>query len=110
MEGSGDFTKGNVSDLVLYVIGPILSGFHRRAGRNVRLRREKEIISTDNETGGKEEFVVVDLVDVGVERMEGLLKDTEDEASEDGVNVFIMGALGDGKWFMLLTVKKSSVR
>lgn len=63
-EGNSDFNEANVSDLVLYIIGPILSSFRRKTGRNVRLRREKEIISV----GGKEEFVVVDLVAVAEEQ------------------------------------------
>ena len=67
-QGSSDFTEGNVSDLVVYIIGPILSSFRRKTGRHVRLRREKEIIGLDNEIGGKGEFIIVDLVDVGMEK------------------------------------------
>jgi hypothetical protein len=62
MEGISDFNEANVSDLVYTIISPILSSFRRKTGRDVRLRREKEIISVDGETGGKEEFVVVDLI------------------------------------------------
>lgn len=62
-EGNSDFNEANVSDFVLYIIGPILSGFRRKTGWNVRLRREKEIISMDGE-----EFVVVDLVSVAEEQ------------------------------------------
>lgn len=43
--------EANVSDLVLYITGPIVTEFILKTGRNVRLRREKEIVSTDNETG-----------------------------------------------------------
>jgi len=32
--------------------------------RNIRLRREKEIVGTDFETGGKGEFVVMDFISV----------------------------------------------
>ena len=31
-------------------------------GRNIRLSREKEIIANDNETGGNEDFVVMDRI------------------------------------------------
>lgn len=63
-EASADFKEANVSDLVLYTIGPILSDFIRKTGRKIRLEREKEIISTDHETGGMEEFVVMDRISV----------------------------------------------
>ena len=67
-EGSSEFTEANVSDLLVYIIGPILASFRRNTGRPVRLHREKEIVVVDNEMGGKEEFVIVDLVDVGMEK------------------------------------------
>lgn len=63
-ESNADFNETSVSDLVLYTIGPILSGVRRYTGRNIRLRREKEIVSTDSETGGKQEFVFIDLISV----------------------------------------------
>ncbi|KAF8434035.1 hypothetical protein BGX38DRAFT_179554 [Terfezia claveryi] len=59
-----DFNEANISDLVLYTIGPIISSVKRFTGRNILLRREKEIVSTDSETGGKEEFVVIDLISI----------------------------------------------
>jgi len=62
-EASWDFKETNVSDLVLYTIGPILAGV-RNTGRSIRLRREREIVSVDGETGGNEEFVVVDEITV----------------------------------------------
>ncbi|KAF8444161.1 hypothetical protein BDZ91DRAFT_815912 [Kalaharituber pfeilii] len=58
-ESTVDFS---VSDLVFAIISPILSGFRRKVVRDIRLRREKEIVSMDGETGGKEEFVVIDVV------------------------------------------------
>ncbi|KAF8439592.1 hypothetical protein BDZ91DRAFT_755703 [Kalaharituber pfeilii] len=67
-EASVGFKEANISDLVLYMIGPILSDFKRRMGRNIRLEREKEIISVDEETGGREEFVVMDRIEVTEER------------------------------------------
>ncbi|KAF8472744.1 hypothetical protein BDZ91DRAFT_715716 [Kalaharituber pfeilii] len=46
------------------MINPILSCFERKVGRDIRLRREKEIVSVDSEAGRKEEFVVIDVVSV----------------------------------------------
>lgn len=67
-EASADFKEANINDLVLYAIGPILYDFTCSTERDIRLRREKEIVSTDSETGGTEEFVVVDLISVMEEK------------------------------------------
>ena len=68
-EGDSDFKEGNVNDLVYGIIGPVLASFIRITGRkSIQLWREKEIISVDGETGGTEEFVMVDLVSVTKER------------------------------------------
>lgn len=64
-EYNEDFKEANVNDLVLQIILPILTAFRRQTGRELRLRREKEIISVDSETGGYQEFVVVDMIGVG---------------------------------------------
>ncbi|RPA91443.1 hypothetical protein L873DRAFT_1794845 [Choiromyces venosus 120613-1] len=64
-ESTEDFNEANVNDLVLFIILPILMAFTRMMGRDLRLRREKEIISVDSETGGYQEFVVVDMIGVG---------------------------------------------
>ena len=52
----------NVNDLVLYILGPIILSFQKASKRGVRLRREMEIVSSDYETGGYEEFVVIDRI------------------------------------------------
>ena len=62
------FKESNVNDLVLLILNPILSDFRRSTGRNIRLRRGKEIVSTDGETGGEEEFVVMDLIKIKEKR------------------------------------------
>ena len=68
-EANQSFKEANVSDLVYSIISPIIFEFRSRTGRKgVRLEREKAIISTDKETGGEEEFVVVDRIAVGEER------------------------------------------
>ena len=65
-EANPGFNEANVNDLVLYIIGPIITGFNRvtgrKTGRKIRSRREKEIISTDNKTGGREDFLVTDWI------------------------------------------------
>ncbi|KAF8428711.1 hypothetical protein EV426DRAFT_711384 [Tirmania nivea] len=64
-----DFKEASISDLIYATISPILSDFIRKTGRkDLVLRSEKEIIATDKETGGYEEFVVVDLISVTEER------------------------------------------
>jgi len=52
----------NINDLVLYILGPIILSFQKASKRAVRLRREMEIIASDYETGGYEEFVVIDRI------------------------------------------------
>lgn len=47
------------------VYSTILFDFRRKS---LRLRSEKEIVSTDGETGGTEEFVVVNLISVTEEK------------------------------------------
>ncbi|RPA92374.1 hypothetical protein L873DRAFT_1750523 [Choiromyces venosus 120613-1] len=44
---------------------PILTAFRRKTGRDLVLRREKEIIGMDSETGGYQEFVLVDTIGMG---------------------------------------------
>ena len=64
-EGDPDFKEGNANDLVYAIISPILGSFIHMTGRkSIQLRREKEIVSTGGETGGAEEFVMVDLVSI----------------------------------------------
>lgn len=68
-EGDPDLKEANIHDLVYAIISPVLVSFIRMTGRqSIQLRREKEIISTDGETGGLEEFVMVDLVSVEDEK------------------------------------------
>ncbi|PUU80617.1 hypothetical protein B9Z19DRAFT_1106959 [Tuber borchii] len=66
-EASSDFKEANVSDLVLYIIGPIISAT-KKSGRRMLLKREKEIISVDGLTGEMEEFLVIDRVAITEEK------------------------------------------
>ncbi|RPB22340.1 hypothetical protein L211DRAFT_788842, partial [Terfezia boudieri ATCC MYA-4762] len=57
-ESTADFSEGNVSDLVYAIIGPVLSCLRRNMGRDLRLWREKEIVSVDGETGGNDMVIL----------------------------------------------------
>ncbi|PUU80209.1 hypothetical protein B9Z19DRAFT_1173202 [Tuber borchii] len=61
-EASIWFKEVNVNDLVLYILGPILFDFQKETGREIKLRREMELVSSDSQTGGFEEFVIVDTI------------------------------------------------
>ena len=68
-EADPDFKESNINHLVYATISPLLSDFIHRTGRSsIQLRSEKEIVSTDGETGGEEEFVVMDFISVEAER------------------------------------------
>ena len=67
-EADPDFKEANINDLVIFTIHPILRHFRQETGRDLRLRREKEIVSVDSETGGMEEFVVMDLISLSEEK------------------------------------------
>ncbi|KAF8435259.1 hypothetical protein BGX38DRAFT_1145658 [Terfezia claveryi] len=64
-EANSDFKEANINHLVYAIISPILESFILRTGReNVKLLAEKKIFSKDSETGGEEEIVIVDLIQV----------------------------------------------
>jgi hypothetical protein len=67
-EANPDFKEANVSDLVYSIIGPLIDFIRKKTERMIRLTREKETISIDNETGGTEEFVVLDFISVTKEK------------------------------------------
>ncbi|RPA94609.1 hypothetical protein L873DRAFT_1814167 [Choiromyces venosus 120613-1] len=68
MESDEDFKEAKVNDLVLLIILPILSDFRRATGRDLMLRREKEIIAADSETRGLLEFVGIDIIGIPDEK------------------------------------------
>lgn len=62
---STNFKEANISDLVFTILSLIMSDFNHksnRTGTGLRLTMEKEIISVDLETGGMEEFIVMDVI------------------------------------------------
>ena len=62
-EGVPDFKQSSINHLVYSIISPIIRNFRRKSGRqSVQLRSEKGFLAEDGETGGEEEFAVVDLV------------------------------------------------
>ena len=76
--------------MIYATIEPILIDFKRKAGRNICLLREKEIVSVDSKTGGYGEFVLVD----GILRKEGSLgqgmrQDTRDNNGGGAVFCFV---------------------
>ena len=63
------FKEGNVNDLVYTIIAPVLDSFKQMTGRtSIRLRREKNVTAVDGETGGTEEFIMMDLVSLREEK------------------------------------------
>ncbi|KAF8453101.1 hypothetical protein BGX38DRAFT_1141702 [Terfezia claveryi] len=68
-EDDPDIKESSINHLVYAVISPIIERFINTTGReNVQLQFEKEIISTDGETGGEEEIVAIDLIEVDIEK------------------------------------------
>jgi len=69
MEGSPDIRDTSINHLVYAAISPMIGNFIRMTGsESIQLQSEKGIASTDGETGGVEEFVVMDLVSVDDEK------------------------------------------
>ena len=69
MGSNADFKEASVNDLVLLIISPIIEAFIDTTDRcQVRLLREKQIVSEDGQTGGYEEFIVVDRISVTDEK------------------------------------------
>ncbi|KAF8416250.1 hypothetical protein EV426DRAFT_721862 [Tirmania nivea] len=63
-EANPEFKESNVSDLVLIIVLPIVTDSKRKTGRDIRLTREKKIVSTDNTFVGEQEFVVMDRIKI----------------------------------------------
>ncbi|KAJ3208484.1 hypothetical protein HK099_008717 [Clydaea vesicula] len=62
--------EGSVKDLVGDILIPSLASHIKISNNNnIRLRREMKIISKDNESGGYEEYIVVDLINTTSERI-----------------------------------------
>ena len=61
-----EFKEANINDLVLYIIGVILSNYKLRIkpNRDINIEREREIISKDNLMDGIGKFVLVDMISI----------------------------------------------
>lgn len=57
-----DHSEANVHDMAFAIIFPIFYTFRTETKRQLRLTREKEIISIDRYTGGYQEIVITDTV------------------------------------------------
>ena len=69
VEGHETLMEPNANDLALFIIIPTIDGFIERTGRDtIHLFREKQVVSQDRETGGYEEFVVIDGIEVRKDR------------------------------------------
>lgn len=69
VEGHETLMESNTNDLVLFIIVPTIDEFIEQTGRDmVRLFREKQVVSEDGETGGYEEFFVVDGIEIMEEK------------------------------------------
>ncbi|RPB28511.1 hypothetical protein L211DRAFT_777730 [Terfezia boudieri ATCC MYA-4762] len=69
IEGHETLMEANVNDLVVFIIHPTIDEFRQRTGRKtIQLFREKQLMAEDEETGEYEEFVVVDRIEITVER------------------------------------------
>ncbi|KAG0635007.1 hypothetical protein HOY80DRAFT_481724 [Tuber brumale] len=62
IEATADSTEATINDIVFFTIYHIIAQFNDETKQNLRLAREKEITTTDSRTGGREEFVVMDLI------------------------------------------------
>ncbi|PUU73691.1 hypothetical protein B9Z19DRAFT_1111067 [Tuber borchii] len=57
-EANDDFNKANVNDLVAFIL-PIVTAFQRGTGRELRLQRERDIITTNFIGNGDHKFAFV---------------------------------------------------
>jgi len=64
------FKEENITDLAGIILIATIADFRQlQNNSNIKLRREKKIVSIDNVTGGEEEFVVVDVIDICNEKI-----------------------------------------
>ncbi|KAF8472484.1 hypothetical protein BDZ91DRAFT_790371 [Kalaharituber pfeilii] len=62
-EGVLDFKESNINHLIYSIISPIIRNFRTLTRRlNIQFRSENEVLSQNGETGGQEEFAVIDLI------------------------------------------------
>lgn len=93
-EENPEFKESNVSDLVLIIVLPIVTDSKRKSGRDLRLTREKKIISTDNTLVGEEEFIVMDRIKITEQKFVCIMEGRRGSTGE-GVKQCLL-ALKDG--------------
>lgn len=58
-------TEAGISDLVYAIVSPVIDEFKSRTGGDaVRLQRERQLVSVNSQTGGHQEFVVLNRISV----------------------------------------------
>lgn len=63
------FKEENMTDLAFLILLSTIAEFKEiENAESIKLRREKKIVSIDKESGGNEEFVIVDAIDIGEEK------------------------------------------
>jgi hypothetical protein len=63
------FKEENMTDLAGIILISTIADFREQESKfGIKLRREKAIIAKDRETGGLEEFVVIDIIDVDIDK------------------------------------------
>ncbi|KAG0640497.1 hypothetical protein HOY80DRAFT_1041816 [Tuber brumale] len=60
-----DYKEANINNLVSTVLIPVIARFNKETGLNLRFWRAKTIIAKDGEMRGDQEFVIINLVNVG---------------------------------------------
>lgn len=68
-KGDPEFGVANTKDLFCFILYPLVSHFQRKTGRNVRLLRDKEVLSEESEMGDREEYLAIALILVDGEKL-----------------------------------------
>ena len=69
-QGIEPFKEASITDIVGMVLICSLAAFKRDENKpNLRLRREREIVGPDGDTGGVEEYVMIDIISVTTDKI-----------------------------------------
>jgi len=69
---------------------PILVNFQKRAKRNIQLKWEKQIIAKDSQTGGYEEFLVVDPICIPEEDLAIPILEAKGSTIQKGMKQYLL--------------------